>query len=186
MKKKWITLIFQSISYLTQGKSFQCSTRYYIFHQFLSTKFHSFSRRLMIVFRRVFPLCLLERVLLWSLQASVSDCALIGGCCRNMDTLSPLSLSLLLLSIHNDRKLPTREWVGAFWGCTWMQDESRVPMSNSLNNRGIQAMLRLFCNVSHMIVQIYVLLLNIVKYSIIQRLANLCWELTYFSTNRMM
>ena len=30
-----------------------------------------------------------------------------------MDTLSPLSL--LLLSIHNDRKLPTPEWVGAFW-----------------------------------------------------------------------
>ena len=84
------------------------------------------------------------------------------------------SLSLLLLSIHNDRKLPTRQWVGAFWGCTWIQDESRVPMSNSLNNRDIQAMLRLFCNVSHMIVQIYVLLLNIVKYSIIQRLANLC------------
>ena len=185
-RNEFISIIFQSILYLNQRTSFQFSTRYYIFHQFLSTKFHSFSRRLMIVFRRVFPLFLYERVRLWSLQASVSDCALIGGCCRNMDTLSPLSLSLLLLSIHNERKLPTREWVGAFWGCTWIQDESRVPMSNSLNNRDIQAMLRLFCNVSHMIVQIYVLLLNIVKYSIIQRQANLCWKLTFFSTHRMM
>ena len=103
-----------------------------------------------------------EWVLLWSLQLAVSDCALIGGCCRNMVTLPSPSLSCCFLYTTTE-SCPLGNRFGAFLGCTQIQDGcfklSRVPMSNSLNNRVVPAMLCLFCNVSRMIVQIYLLLL---------------------------
>jgi len=119
-----------------------------------------------ITFKSIIHFCKVrERVLLWSLQLAVSDCALIGG----VAVIWTHSLPLSLAAFYTQRQKAAHRGMGL------VPSGAALGYKMSLSNwREYQCKILTWLSIS------------ICRFLTIQGLANLCWKLTCFSDHWMM